>query len=116
VDAGVIIAGYKGDPALERRPRWVKDGSFMAFRKLEQLVPEFEGYVVKNGKRWREFVPKVDADPPLNDGEGASLWGARMFGRYRSVGNTNMSNQDYNLSSTRLQGAPLARNPSVTTR
>ncbi|OAX40231.1 Dyp-type peroxidase [Rhizopogon vinicolor AM-OR11-026] len=92
VDAGVIIAGYKGDPALERRPKWVKDGSFMAFRKLEQLVPEFEGYVFKNGKRWREFVPKVDANPPLSDGEGASLWGARMFGRYRS-------------------GAPLARTP-----
>ena len=88
VDAGVIVAGYKGDPALDRRPNWVKDGSFMAFRKLEQLVPEFTSYEAKNGARWAEFVPKVDANPPLSPQEGAALWGARMFGRFRSVGAT----------------------------
>ncbi|KAG0708650.1 hypothetical protein DFH29DRAFT_426704 [Suillus ampliporus] len=92
VDAGIIIAGYKGDPALHKRPAWVKDGSFMAFRKLEQLVPEFNQYLSKNGPRWREFVPKVYAGPPLSSDEGAALWGARMVGRWPS-------------------GAPLARAP-----
>ncbi|KAG1723119.1 uncharacterized protein EDB91DRAFT_1255759 [Suillus paluster] len=92
VDAGVIIAGYKGDPALRKRPAWVKDGSFMAFRKLEQLVPEFNQYLAKNGPRWKEFVPKVHAQPPLSSDEGAALWGARMVGRWPS-------------------GAPLARAP-----
>jgi len=91
VDAGVIVAGYKGDPALDRRPEWVIDGSFMVFKKLEQLVPEFNQYLVKNGPRWNEFVPKVVADPPLSPEEGAALWGARMFGRWPSVCTTNMS-------------------------
>jgi hypothetical protein len=90
VDAGVIVAGYKGDPALHKRPKWVIDGSFMAFRKLEQLVPEFTQYVARNGPRWEEFVPKVVANPPLTAQEGTSLWGARLFGRFRSVGG-NMS-------------------------
>jgi deferrochelatase/peroxidase EfeB len=52
VGAGVIIAGYKGDPALDKRPIWVKDGAFMVFRKLEQLVPEFHQYLARNGPRW----------------------------------------------------------------
>lgn len=84
VDAGVIIAGYTGDPALSKRPAWVKDGSFMTFRKLEQLVPEFNQYLAKNGPRWKEFVPKVVAIPPLSSDEGAALWGARMVGRWPS--------------------------------
>lgn len=91
VNAGVIIAGYKGDPALDRRPTWVKDGSFMAFRKLQQLVPEFNQYLAKNGPRWKEFVPKVDANPPLSSEEGAALWGARMVGRWPSVGTVEVS-------------------------
>jgi hypothetical protein len=73
VDAGVVIAGYKRDPALDKWPIWAKDGAFMVFRKLERLILEFHQYLAKNGPRWKEFIPKVDANPPLNSKEGAVL-------------------------------------------
>lgn len=56
----------------------------MVFRKLQQFVPEFDGYTAKNGLRWREFAPGGAADN-LTDKEGAELFGARMVGRYKSV-------------------------------
>jgi Dyp-type peroxidase family len=84
VDPGVIITGYEGDPMLNKRPHWAKDGTFMVFRKLQQLVPEFQQYLADNGPRWKEFVPKVDTTKELTDKEGAALWGARMIGRWPS--------------------------------
>ncbi|KAH7884493.1 hypothetical protein F5I97DRAFT_1811771 [Phlebopus sp. FC_14] len=84
VDPGVIVTGYKGDPHLNKRPEWAKDGTFMVFRKLQQLVPEFHEYLNVNGRRWKEFVPKVDTTKPLTDEQGAQLWGARMIGRWPS--------------------------------
>ncbi|CCM05512.1 uncharacterized protein FIBRA_07737 [Fibroporia radiculosa] len=84
VDPGVIITGYEGDPMLKKRPDWAKDGTFMVFRKLQQLVPEFHKYLNDNGPRWKEFVPKVDTTKQLTDKEGAELWGARIVGRWPS--------------------------------
>ena len=90
VDPGVIICGYKGDPIVDdpnaavKRPAWAKDGTMMAFRKLQQFVPEFDDYLAKNGKRWKEFSPGGVSDN-LTDQEGAELWGARMIGRWKSV-------------------------------
>lgn len=89
VDPGVIILGYKGDPALEDRDTaiargtWTKNGSMMVFRKLEQSVPEFAAYLKKNGPKWRQFAPP-DC-PDLSDQEGAELWGAKLVGRWKSV-------------------------------
>ena len=90
VDPGVVIMGYKGDPVLDdpyapvKRPEWARDGTIMVFRKLEQFVPEFDDYLERNGRRWREFAPGGEACN-LTDKEGAELWGARMIGRWKSV-------------------------------
>ncbi|KAG8729070.1 hypothetical protein FRC11_009571 [Ceratobasidium sp. 423] len=40
VSPGVIICGHDGD-SVSSRPEWVKEGSYLAFRKLQQYVPEF---------------------------------------------------------------------------
>lgn len=50
-------------------------GSFLAFRQLEQLVPEFNKYLLDN-------APAVDGKS-LQDR--ADLLGARMVGRWKSV-------------------------------
>lgn len=83
--------GYKGDPTfdnpdLPQRPAWTKDGTIMVFRKLQQDVPEFDRYLEDNGKRWRDFVPREHkGNVQLTDKEGAALFGAQMFGRWKSV-------------------------------
>lgn len=86
VDVGVLITGYEGDPVRENRPTWGKDGTFMVFKKLEQDVPGFNEYKLKNGPRWREFVPPVLVEPSqtLTDEESSELFGARLFGRFQS--------------------------------
>lgn len=33
-----------GDDDYSNQPAWAKDGSFMVFRRLRQLVPEFTRY------------------------------------------------------------------------
>ena len=50
VDPGVVLLGRPGDnqPGTTtpvQRPSWAKDGTFLAFRLLNQLVPEFNKYV-----------------------------------------------------------------------
>jgi len=37
LDPGLFLLGEEGD--FPTRPTWAKDGSFMAFRQLQQLVP-----------------------------------------------------------------------------
>lgn len=88
MDVGVIITGYPGDPARDKRPEWAKDGTFMVFRQLEQDVLGFEEYCKENGKRWKEFVPPalLAEGQSLTDEQGAQLWAARMIGRWASVG------------------------------
>ncbi|EJD48744.1 DyP-type peroxidase [Auricularia subglabra TFB-10046 SS5] len=71
VDAGVIITGATNDPI--QRPSWAVGGSFLAFRQLEQLVPEFNQYLLANA--------------PAGSGSlqsRADLLGARMVGRWKS--------------------------------
>ncbi|KAF5392263.1 hypothetical protein D9757_001579 [Collybiopsis confluens] len=76
------IKGYTFDDELpirdlekERRPAWAVDGSFFVFRKLKQLVPEFNGYLRENGMKLFPNLPPEDASHKL---------GARMFGRWKS--------------------------------
>lgn len=64
--------GRAGD-TIQNRPSWTKDGSFLAFRYLQQLVPEFNQFLKLN-------APKVN-DPGVNT---ADLFGARLTGRWKS--------------------------------
>ncbi|KAF9265671.1 fungal peroxidase [Marasmius fiardii PR-910] len=77
LDPGAILLGEKNDPILSQgktRPTWAKDGSFLAFRQLRQLVPEFDDFVSQNAL-------KV---PGLTVQENTDLFGARMVGRWKS--------------------------------
>lgn len=87
VDVGVILVGYAGDPLFDKRPEWARGGTFMVYRRWEQDVEGFNNYLAFNGKRWREFVPPVPLEPgeTLTDEQGAELFGARLFGRFKSV-------------------------------
>ncbi|KIJ37003.1 hypothetical protein M422DRAFT_178598 [Sphaerobolus stellatus SS14] len=74
VEPGVILLGESNDPNITVRPSWAIDGSFLAFRQLEQKVPEFNQFLVDN---------------PIQEGnltaeQGSALLGARMFGRWQS--------------------------------
>ncbi|KAJ7089302.1 fungal peroxidase [Mycena belliarum] len=72
VASGEILVGETGDSAT--RPAWAKDGSFLVFRQLKQLVPEFNKFLTDN--------------PIVEDGltaqQGSDLLGARMVGRWKS--------------------------------
>jgi len=78
VDPGIIITGYKGDQALNKREPWAFDGSFLVFRYLFQLVPEFNNYLK------RHALPKDGEGKDLTPEEGSDLLGARMVGRWKS--------------------------------
>lgn len=74
VNAGQILLAETGD--LIPRPRWAKDGSFLVFRQLEQLVPEFNRFLSDN--------PISGPNLNLTREEGSALLGARMLGRWKS--------------------------------
>ena len=76
VDPGIILAGRAGEPSLASRPAWALDGSFLVFRKLKQLVPEFHKYTLDNALQ--------NASGNLSVEDGALLLGSRMFGRWNS--------------------------------
>ncbi|RYP39148.1 hypothetical protein DL767_002328 [Monosporascus sp. MG133] len=72
VNQGVIFCGRDGD-SVSGRPSWALDGSFLAFRLLKQLVPEFDQFLAQNSLQV--------SDPTVN---GAELLGARLTGRWKS--------------------------------
>ncbi|KAF8530641.1 DyP-type peroxidase [Gautieria morchelliformis] len=72
IDPGHILLGQKGD--VTPRPAWATGGSFLVFRQLEQLVPEFLKFLTDN--------PIVE--PGLTAEQGSALLGARMIGRWMS--------------------------------
>ncbi len=87
--SGEFVFGYPGqDPSdidkpggvVAGGPAWMKNGSFMVFRRLNQLVPEFNGFVAKTAAtfgmdeailasrmvgRWKSGAPLIIA--PLQD-------------------------------------------------
>ncbi|CAE6466076.1 unnamed protein product [Rhizoctonia solani] len=73
VPPGVILCGKAKDPEPSR-PEWAHEGSFLAFRQLEQLVPEFHKFLVDN--------PVIL--PGLTRERGSELLGARLVGRWKS--------------------------------
>jgi Dyp-type peroxidase family len=75
---GEFVFGYPGQhpedlhkegPAPEMAAPWMRNGSYMVFRRLEQKVPEFRRFV-------REQAARLGMDP--------ELLAARMVGRWRS--------------------------------
>jgi deferrochelatase/peroxidase EfeB len=78
VDPGVLITGHIGDPSQGQRVPWTTDGSFLAFRYLFQLVPEFNQFLTKNP------LKKDGNNNPLTPEQGSELLGARMVGRWKS--------------------------------
>jgi deferrochelatase/peroxidase EfeB len=78
VDPGIILVGEDGDTGNSSRAPWTKDGSFLVFRQLKQLVPEFNKFLLDNA------LPTANGTT-LTQQEGADLLGARMVGRWKSV-------------------------------
>jgi len=77
VQPGVIVLGHtfdnNGTPDT-RTSQLAKDGSFLVFRKLKQLVPEFNAFLLKNGTGFDGLTPQ----------QGADFLGARLVGRWKS--------------------------------
>ncbi|KAJ7054385.1 fungal peroxidase [Mycena amicta] len=73
VPPGEILVGETGD-TVTTRPTWAKDGSFLAFRQLKQLVPEFNKFLTDNPIRTANLTRQ----------QGSDLLGARMVGRWKS--------------------------------
>ncbi|KAG8980932.1 hypothetical protein FRB90_007400 [Tulasnella sp. 427] len=71
---GVIIHGIDGDRLKDKRPKWAVGGTVMAFRHLQQFVPEFNHFC-------NEHAIVKEGDKP---GEAAERRGSRMFGRWKS--------------------------------
>lgn len=77
VDMGLIVMGYDGDEDKSNRPAWAVDGSFLVFRKLKCLVPEFDEFLLKEGSR---MFPNIDRQ------RAADRLGSRLFGRWKNGG------------------------------
>ncbi|KAF8074665.1 hypothetical protein FPV67DRAFT_1665418 [Lyophyllum atratum] len=82
IPIGVIVMGYDGDEDKDKRPAWAKDGSFMVTRKLNNLVPEFDEFLLLHG-------PKIFLNISAKDA--ADRLGARLFGRWKDGTPTELS-------------------------
>ncbi|KAF8698268.1 hypothetical protein RHS03_07693, partial [Rhizoctonia solani] len=60
---------------LRKCPEWAKNGSYLVFRKLAQLVPEFKNFLKEN-------PVKSFGGRTLSPEEGADLRGAQFVGRW----------------------------------
>jgi Dyp-type peroxidase family len=68
IDPGHFVFGYPGQAAPPPLP-WMNNGSFMVFRRLNQLVPEFSNFILS-------AAGSLGVDPVL--------LGARLVGRWKS--------------------------------
>ncbi|KIJ40008.1 hypothetical protein M422DRAFT_780853 [Sphaerobolus stellatus SS14] len=100
IPPGIIIVGADGDLFPDSRPDWAKDGSFLAFRQLQQLVPEFNQFLTDNP------LPV----PGLTPAQGSELLGARMIGRWKSGAPVDLSP----LQDDPVLGADPTRNNNFT--
>ncbi|KAG0147038.1 hypothetical protein CROQUDRAFT_656486 [Cronartium quercuum f. sp. fusiforme G11] len=86
VDASVIITGLKAG-----QPSWTRNGSFLVFRELQQLVPEFDAFCHSSGK-----ISKPDEI------------GARLMGRWKSGAPVSLSPHTDDLKLASAQGFDYA--------
>ncbi|CAE6424165.1 unnamed protein product [Rhizoctonia solani] len=92
---GLILCGHEGD-LVSHRPEWTYEGSYLAFRKLEQLVPEFHKFLADNP------IPEIP-----DRKHGSQLRGARLFGRWPSGAPTKLAPTE---DDPKLGGDPLRNN------
>ncbi|KAL0954306.1 hypothetical protein HGRIS_003305 [Hohenbuehelia grisea] len=72
---GFMLLGHEtNNSSKPQPPSWAVDGSFLTFRYLFQLVPEFDDFLEQN--------PIIL--PGLSRKEGSELLGARLVGRWKS--------------------------------
>lgn len=69
IHQGIILVGRPGDSLKDNRPLWSLDGSFLAFRKLQQKVPEFQKFLNDEGEK---------------NGLTPDLLGAKLVGRWKN--------------------------------
>ncbi|WP_174274284.1 Dyp-type peroxidase [Sphingomonas bacterium] len=76
---GAFVFGYespdrtdveKRAPPIDGGPKWMRNGSYMVYRRLEQLVPEFDKAIEDKAKLLKNTSPE--------------LLGARVVGRFKS--------------------------------
>lgn len=76
VEPGVILLGQPpsdgNSSATDPNQAWLKDGSFMAFRELQQFVPEFQNFCDESAKTLK------------NSNISGDFIGARIVGRWKS--------------------------------
>ncbi|KAJ7238690.1 fungal peroxidase [Mycena rebaudengoi] len=113
VKTGSILVGEDGDRLNSTpRPDWAKDGSFLVFRQLKQLVPEFNKFLTDHPLHI----------PGLSPQQGSDLLGARMVGRWKSGAPVELSPRfdnatlgaDRNLNNNFTFAAPGEDRPSST--
>jgi len=68
LDPGFFVFGYPGPTAAPPLP-WMRNGAFMVFRRLQQLVPEFHQFLVTEAN---------------DQGMDSVLLGGRLVGRWQS--------------------------------
>ncbi len=100
VPANIILLQSDSTPA---RPAWAVDGSFLAFRYLFQLVPEFNDFLNKNPIVLPGLTPK----------QGSEFLGARLVGRWKSGMHRKLSFLGFKLMKERSIGAPVDLAPLV---
>lgn len=85
ISAGEIVLGYPNEyQHLPHSPRWDdvdlgRNGSYLVFRKLEQHVERFWGYLTERGRALSE---RPDDDEAVR--QHAEYLGAKMMGRWRN--------------------------------
>ncbi|KAI0869682.1 hypothetical protein GGS24DRAFT_511698 [Hypoxylon argillaceum] len=110
VRQGIILLGREGDSV--KRPSWALDGSFLAFRYLKQLVPEFNAFLEANA------LKDVPSPPAPGDPTGAELLGARLVGRWKSGAPVDLTplrddpalahSEDFRFDQTNQERCPFA--------
>ncbi|KAF8671407.1 hypothetical protein RHS04_08362 [Rhizoctonia solani] len=86
-ERGNILVGDPGDNDRTgekgeafKRPSWAKNGSYMAFRQYDQLVPEFHKWTADNAIDLK--IPGIS--PDQLEQKGAALRAAQLVGRWPS--------------------------------
>jgi deferrochelatase/peroxidase EfeB len=75
VGLGLLVMGFEGDEDKASRPQWAVGGSFLVFRKLKSLVPEYNDFALREGMK---------LFPNLSPEKASDRFGARLFGRWKS--------------------------------